>query len=81
MAGVDQSIDTLNLNEFDYVEEIKVTPNKKRNEEAIKSLSFDGLDSDEKLKKFVDFLFEKLDKNKDGKLVFDEIKPFLVKHL
>ena len=24
LAGVDQSIDTLNLNEFDYVEEIKV---------------------------------------------------------
>ena len=49
MAGVDQSIDTLNLNEFDYVEEIKVTPNKKRNEEAMKGLSYDGLDSDEKL--------------------------------
>ena len=33
MVGVDQSIESLNLNEFDYVEEVKNTPNKKQNNE------------------------------------------------
>ena len=28
-VGIDQSIDTLNLNEFDYVEEVKITPRDK----------------------------------------------------
>jgi len=27
-VGVDASIDTLNLGEFDYVEEVKITPRK-----------------------------------------------------
>ena len=31
MVGVDQSIESLNLNEFDYVEEVKDTPNKQKN--------------------------------------------------
>ena len=31
MVGVDQSIESLNLNEFDYVEEVKNTPNKQKN--------------------------------------------------
>ena len=27
-VGVDQSIDTLNMGEFDYIEEVKITPRK-----------------------------------------------------
>ena len=33
VVGVDQSIESLNLKEFDYVEEVRNTPNGKREED------------------------------------------------
>ena len=61
-VGVDHSIDTMNLAEFDYIEEVKVkTP---RTDKAERNLAA--------LTKKVDQWFEKCDKDKSGKLSLDE---------
>ena len=61
-VGVDHSIDTMNLAEFDYIEEVKVkTP---RTEKAERNLAA--------LTKKVDQWFEKCDKDKSGILNLDE---------
>ena len=46
-----------------------------------KKNEYEGLDSDEKIQAYVNSLFEKLDKNKDSQLDFDELKPYLTQYL
>ena len=67
--GNKKSIKVAEKNEFPEVQE------------ALKSMSVVGLDSDEKIWKHVDEWFQKLDENKDGLLQFEEIKPYLTQLL
>ena len=61
-VGVDHSIDTMNLAEFDYIEEVKVrTPRADKEERDLAALT-----------RKVDQWFEKCDKDKNGKLSIDE---------
>ena len=56
-------------------------PPDEKQETATKTNEYEGLDSDEKIQAYVNSLFEKLDKNKDSQLDFDELKPYLNQYL